>query len=345
MHYSTFAGAVFSTQAAQVLISTGMVLPGAIQHYTVAGLTPEATYYLAIWTKDDADLWSGISPVAVTVAGERLTNMISGTVKTPAGVGVTGVVVEAISADGVPSGSAYTLDDGNGSFTIENLDDGFYRVQAAWIQDGFSSSIAKDLIPMGYGDANFMLSVEYQLASVSGVLPLSSPAGLRPSSAGGARAQLWQGGRMVAAAAADAAGRFAIRNLIPGSYTLRVAQENGAWKTFDLKLAPGQNLDIKPLGTLLKAGSVYAYPNPARSYVKFHAETGVSSRVRLSIYSLDGTLVRSVEEAVPGSGIYEHNWIFTGGKPASGVYFYKLKLKHDLSGETDGETGKFAVIR
>jgi hypothetical protein len=345
VQYSTFSGAAFSTQAAQVLISTGLVLPGATQFYTVAGLTPEATYYLAIWTKDDADLWSLISPVASTVSGERLTNMISGTVKTPAGAGVTGVVVEAISAAGVPVASAYTLDDGNGSFTLENLDDGFYRVQAVWIQDGFSSSIAKDLVPMGYADANFVLSVAYQLASVSGVLPLARAAGFSPAAAGAARAQLWQGGRMVASAAADPAGRFAIRNLIPGTYMLRVAQEDGAWKTFTLKLNPGQNLEIKPLGALLRAGSVYAYPNPARTYIKFHAESAVSSRVQLLVYSLDGSLVKAVEEAVPAGGVYEYLWTFDREKPASGVYFYSVKIKHDLSGETDGERRKFAVIR
>ncbi|OGR41906.1 MAG: hypothetical protein A2X35_11395 [Elusimicrobia bacterium GWA2_61_42] len=345
VQYSTFSSAVFSTQAAQVLISTAMALPGAAQAYTVAGLIPETTYYLAIWTKDDADFWSAISPLAQTLSGESLNNMISGTVKTPAGTGVTGVVVEAISGDGVPIASAYTLDDGNGTFTLDNLDDGFYRVQATWIQDGFSSSIAKDLIPMGYADTNFVLAIEYQLASVSGILPLSSPAGFVPSSAGGARAQLWQGSRMVAAAVTDPAGRFSIRNLIPGNYTLRVAQADGAWKTFELKLTPGQNLEVKPLGALLKDSSVYAFPNPARAFVKFHAETSVAAHIRLSVYSLDGTLVKAVEEAVPGSGVYEYTWNFTGDKPASGVYFYNVKLKHDLSGETDGETRKFAVIR
>jgi hypothetical protein len=345
VQYATWPGAAFSTQAAQVSISTAMVLPGTTRYYTIAGLAPETTYYLALWTKDDADLWSAMSPVGSTLSGESLNDMISGTVKTPGGTGVTGVLVEAISGDGVPSATAYTQDDGLGGFTLAGLADGFYRVQATWIQDGFASSIAKDLIPMGYADANFVLSVDFQLASVTGTLPLSHPSGFVPAAAA-PRAQLWQGSRLVAAAAPDAAGRFAIRNLLPGKYTLRVCGEDGAWKTFDLKLAPGQALDIKPLGALLKPGTVYAYPNPSRAYAIFHAETSVApARARLAVYAVDGTLVKTAEGAVPGSGIFEYRWDFTGGAPASGVYFYTLTLKHDLSGETEGEKRKFAVVR
>ena len=345
VQYSTYPEVVFATGAAQVLISTAMALPGTTRYYTIAGLSPETTYYLALWSKDDADLWSPQGPVSSTLSGESLNDMISGTVKTPAGTGVTGVIVEAISGDGVPTASGYTLDDGLGSFTLEGLPDGFYRVQATWIEDGFSSSIAKDLIPMGYADANFVLSTDFQLASVSGVLPLAVPAGFAPAAASGG-AQLWQGGRMVAAAVPDPAGRFSIRNLLPGKYTLRVAAADGAWKTFELKLAPGQALEVRPLGALLKDASVYAYPNPARSYVTFHAETSVApARARISVYAVDGTLLTSAEEAVPANGTYEHTWTFTGGKPASGVYFYTVVIKHELSGETERRTRKFAVIR
>lgn len=344
VQYSTFPTVVFATQSAQVLISTAMVLPGTTRYYTVSGLAPETTYYLALWAKDDADLWSAQGPVSSTLSGESLNDQISGTVKTPGGTGVTGVIVEAISGDGVPVASAYTVDDGNGGFTLSGLPDGFYRIQATWIQDGFASSIAKDLIPMGYADAHFTLATDYLLASVSGVLPLSAPAGLRPAAAGGS-AQLWRGGRLVASAVPDPAGRFAIRNLLPGSYVLRVAGPDGAWKTFDLKLLAGQNLDVRPLGAILKAGTVYAYPNPARSYVKFHAETSVSARARVNVYAVDGTLLRSWEEDVPGSGTYERTWQFDGQGPASGVYFYTVTLRHALSGETESETRKFAVIR
>lgn len=344
VQYSTFAGAAFSTQAAQVLVSTAMVRSGAALAYTVAGLVPESTYYFRMWVKDDADLWSGPSPLASTMSGDRLNDMIAGTVKTPGGTGITGVMVDAISNLGLVTASAYTLDDGLGSFTLNSLPDGIYRVRATWLDEGFSSAIAKDQIPMGFADANFVLSLDYQLASVSGTLPSSVPSGMRPSAAA-VEAQLWRGARLLASARPDAAGRFAIRNLIPGPYTLRVRGEDGVWKNFEIKLAPGQNLEVKPLGALIKAGSVYAYPNPARTYVTFHAETGVAAGVRLSIYTVDGLLVKAVEETVPASGTYEYTWNFTAGKPASGVYLYSVKLKHELSGETEGTVRKFAVIR
>ncbi len=350
VQYSTFAGAVFSTQSAQVLISTSMVPPASSLAYTVAGLIPETTYYFTMWVKDDADQWSGPSAVPHTVSGDRLNDMIAGSVRTPGGVGITGVMVDAISNLGLVVSSVYTVDDGLGTFTLAPLPDGVYRVQATWLEHGFSSSIAKDQIPMGYSDANFLLTLDYQLASVSGTLPASAPSGMR-SSAAGVQAQLWRGARMVASARPDMTGRFAIRNLIPGPYSLRVMGDDGVWKNFEIKLAPGQNLEIKPLGQLLVKGAVYAYPNPAATYVKFHLESEIlPARKRLSIFAVDGSLVKSVEDSDPGwtspaANVYEYRWDFSGGKPASGVYFYSVKLKHELSGETDGETRKFAVIR
>ncbi|MBI4350425.1 MAG: hypothetical protein HY550_03205, partial [Elusimicrobia bacterium] len=163
-------------------------------------------------------------------------------------------------------------------------------------------------------------------------------------------AQLLRGTRLVASASPDPAGRFVIRYLLPGPYTLRV-RDGGVWKSFDLKLASGQNLEIKPLGELLRKGAVYAYPNPAAAYVRFHLETEISpASKRLSIFSVDGTLVRAAEDGDPGwtspaAGTYEYRWDFSGGGPASGVYFYSVKLRHGLSGETSVTTRKFAVIR
>lgn len=356
VQYSTYPEAVFSTQAAQVMISTGLVQPGAQQSYTIAGLSPETTYYLTLWTEDDAGLWSGPSPLASTLSGESLNDMISGTVKNPLGSGVTGVMVEAITNTGMVAAAGYTLDDGLGSFTLNGLADGLYRVQVTWLEDGFASSVAKDQIPMGYADANFVLSVSYELASVSGsvpsaVRPLASGAGV---SALPAAVQLWQGGRLVAAASPDAAGRFSIRNLIPGSYVLKAAGPDGAWKSVPITLARGENLQISPLGTLLRQASAYAYPNPADAgYVKFRLQTDVSPvRVGLAVYALDGRLVRSSEYGDPGwtytagpPDTYEYRWDFTDGKPASGVYFYTLRLRQPNTGETGGARGKFAVIR
>ncbi|MHB0996787.1 MAG: hypothetical protein ACYC2I_10495 [Elusimicrobiales bacterium] len=357
VQYSTYPEAVFSTQAAQVMISTGLVQPGAQQTYTIAGLSPETTYYLTLWTEDDAGLWSGPSPLASTLSGESLDDMISGTVKNPLSTGVTGVMVEAITNTGMVAASGYTIDDGLGSFTLNGLADGLYRVQVTWLEDGFASSVAKDQIPMGYADANFVLSVAYELASVSGSVPASAPAraaGPGVSASPSSAVQLWQGGRLLASASPDAAGRFSIRNLIPGSYILKAAGPDGAWKSVPITLAGGEDLRISPLGTLLRQASAYAYPNPADAgYVKFRLQTDVSPlRVSLAVYALDGSLVRSSEYGAAGwtytagpPDTYEYRWDFTDGKPASGVYFYTLRLRQPNSGETDGVRGKFAVIR
>lgn len=352
VQYSTFAGAVYSTQTAQVMISTAMVPAGAQLSHTVAGLAPETTYYLRMWVQDDAEFWSAPSPLASTLSGDRLNDTISGSVRTPAGTGVTGVMVDAITNLGAVAASAYTLDDGLGSFSLTPLPDGIYRVRATWLQDGFSNSIAKDQIPMGYADTNFVLSLDYELASVSGSLPASSPSGLRPSAAGG-QAQLWRGARLLAAAAADSAGRFVINNLIPGPYTLRVSADGTSWKTLEITLAPGQELRLQPLGALADKAGTYVYPNPASSQVSFRVATAIYPvRIKLSVFSLDGTLVQTSEYGEAGwsytdaaTDVYTYRWDFSGSRPASGVYFCTVKLKDELGGGAETLTRKFAVIR
>ncbi|HNW44007.1 MAG TPA: fibronectin type III domain-containing protein [Elusimicrobiales bacterium] len=347
VQYATFSAAAFSTTAANVLISTGLVLPGAAQLYTVAGLAPNGTYYLELWVADDAGLWSPASPQVTTMAGESLNNEISGTVKTPLGVGVAGIVVEAYSNTGVLSATTYTLDDNLGSFTLTNLADGLYRVQATLVENGFESSIAKDQMPMGYSDVNFVLSIAYELAGISGVVPLAAPAGFRPAAAGaGSEVQLWQNGRKVYAVYTDAAGRFAINNLIPGIYTLKVLDAGGVWRSVEVKLVSGQVLRINPLQTLLKKDAVYAYPNPARDHVKFHVETDINAnpvQAEISVFTLDGRLTERI--AQPAALVNDYLWNFTGGKPASGVYFYTVRLRDEATGKVETTTRKFAVLR
>ncbi|MGD9641631.1 MAG: fibronectin type III domain-containing protein [Elusimicrobiales bacterium] len=352
VQYSTYAGAVFSTQTAQVMISTAMVPAGAQLSYTVAGLAPETTYYLRLWVQDDAEFWSAPSPLASTLSGDRLNDTISGYVRTPAGTGVTGVMVDALTNTGAVAASAYTIDDGLGSFSLTPLPDGIYRVRATWLQDGFSNSIAKDQIPMGYADTNFLLSLSYELASVSGSLPASSPSGLRPAAAGG-QAQLWRGASLLATAAADSSGRFVINNLIPGPYTLRVSADGAAWKTLEISLAPGQELRLQPLGTLADKAGTYVYPNPAANHAVFRVATAIYPvKIKLSVFSLDGALVKTSEYGEAGwtyadaaTDVYEYRWDFSGGRPASGVYFCAVKLKDELGGGAETLTRKFAVIR
>ena len=214
---------------------------------------------------------------------------------------------------------------------------------------------------MGYADINFELSIDYLLASVSGFIPLSNRAagpkskaegfGLKAEGTEGNNVQLYQGGRKVASARADSAGHFAIRNLIPGQYTLKILSESGEWKEFPLKLESGQNLEISPLGKLIKEITVYAYPNPSATWVKFHMETDISPvQKHLSVFSLDGSLIKEAGDDDSGWSsaackVCDYLWKFSSAKPASGIYFYTLKLKHPFTGETDKKAGKLAVVR
>jgi len=214
---------------------------------------------------------------------------------------------------------------------------------------------------MGYAYTDFELSIDYLLASVSGFIPLSNQAAgpkskaegfkLKAEGTQGNNVELWQGGRRVASARADAAGHFTIRNLIPGRYTLKILSGTGEWKEFQIKLESGQNLQISPLGALIKENTVYVYPNPSATWVKFRVETDISPvEKQLSVFSLDGSLVKEAGDDDSGWSsaackVCDYRWDFSSDKPASGVYFYTLKLKHSLTGETDKKAGKFAVVR
>jgi hypothetical protein len=71
--WTNFQDIVWSTQNAQVFISTGSVVdpvvPLTYRYYTIQNLLPGVTYYFRVWTRDDADNWSDISVGATVYAG------------------------------------------------------------------------------------------------------------------------------------------------------------------------------------------------------------------------------------------------------------------------------------
>lgn len=348
INYSTFPEAAFSTAAAQVLISTAGPAPGSAQRHLISGLLPGVTYYLKVWAADEAGLWSAPSPLATSRAGVSLADSIAGNVWTPTGQGVTGVIVEAIDSNLAVVKTAYTVDDGSGSFTLSGLPEGMYRVEATWIEDGFASSVASDQIPTGYAEVRFELSVDYQLASLGGELAGFglSAAGYRPLGAQQAYVELYQRNRLVAVAPVGAGGRFLISNLLPGAYTLKVPDGAGGFKTLSVTLAPGQDLRLNPLGELLKSAKVYSYPNPARRSVTFHVESEQSPVLRhLSVFDITGRVIKEfTSEDFTGAGGSEATWNIPPGV-ASGVYIYSARVKFEASGETKSVVKKFAVVR
>jgi hypothetical protein len=307
---------------------------------------------MRLWAKDDADLWSIVSPEFNGAAGEGFYDEISGHVWTSTGAGITGVMVEAFSNSVSAAGFAYTTDDGNGSFTFTGLDLGVYRIQATWLVDGIASSVSKDGIPVGYADADFNLAVGYALASVSGQI-----SGYRPHAAGqrlkagryGSKTadysgvELYQQGRCVAAVDVENDGSFKIANLLPGYYEIRAP----GLAPIAVRLKSGENLLLKP-AALIADDSLYAYPNPARDKITFRLQTdGSPVKGEISVFNLAGRLVRQIGADDPGWAGSPHvfTWVFSGTDPAPGVYFYKVNVKSQASGETKVKTGKFAVIR
>lgn len=351
--YSTWTGAEFSTTSAmnQVAISTTGVAPGSTQYHLLSGLTPGVTYYVKVWTMDEAGNWSGASPQASNRAAPSLADSISGNVKTPAGTGVTGVMVEAIDYNLSVVKVVYTVDDGSGTFQLSGLTEGLYRVQATWIDNGFASSVASDQIPTGYAETLFTLSVDYQLASVGGELniPHYTPSGRRALAAGqGLVVELYQGNRLVAVAPVGAGGRFLISNLLPGQYSLKVPDGAGGSKLLQVTLAPGQNLRLSPLGDLLRADKVYSYPNPARRSVTFHLESDQSPVLKqLTVFDLTGRPLKEFNDGdftQVNANTAEATWNIPSGI-ASGVYMYSARVKYEPTGEYKKTVKKFAIVR
>ena len=352
--YATFTGFDYSTASAQVLISTASVSPGSAQVYILSGLANATSCYLRLWTKDDAGLWSAASPEFSGLSGESLLNEIAGHVRTSPGEGITGVLVEAFNAPGAAARSAYTVDDGSGSFSVSGLDAGVYRMQVTWIENGIASSVSKDGIPVGYADADFTLSVNYSLASISGQIPARQSGGgtaRLPGGAAGAaqaagRVELYQQGRRVAAADTGDAGTFTIANLLPGDYELRAP----GMEPLAVRLRSGENLVVKPAAELLTEDSFYAYPDPAHTWVKFRFRSDEPAvKKELSVFNVAGLLIKRIRDGDPwtltGGNLYEFRWDFSGSGPAPGIYFYKLNVKSQTTGKTRVKTGKFAVIR
>ncbi|MDO8803543.1 MAG: T9SS type A sorting domain-containing protein [Elusimicrobiota bacterium] len=353
INYSTWSGADFSTTAAvnQVLISTAGVMPGSARSHLISDLLPGVTYYLKIWTADEAGLWSGASPLVTARAGISLADSISGYVRMLSGQGVNAIIVEAINRDLAIVKTVTTND--TGYFILAGLDQGIYRVQATCLLNGFASSVASDQIPTGYAEVAFQLSVDYQLASVGGELigyRLSAlPSGGRYAASGApaVSVELYQSNRLVAVAPVGAGGRFLIKNLLPGSYMLKVPDGAGGYKQLQVSLAPGENLRLSPLGELLKSDKVYAFPNPARRAVTFHLESEQSPVIKqITVFDITG---RAIKEFVDGDfttvgNVSEVVWNIPSGV-ASGVYIYSTRVKFEATGEYKKTTKKFAIVR
>ncbi|MBU2572870.1 MAG: carboxypeptidase regulatory-like domain-containing protein [Elusimicrobia bacterium] len=366
---STWSGADFSTAApGNLTISTAAIAAGSTQSYTISGLAMGTTYYFAAWAADDALNWSPVSSTASAVSGAANTGSISGTVTQASTQPIAGVIVEAYDANDFVRASDNTASDG--TYELSGLDLGKYTVRATWSANDITSAVSKSDIDTGAGGVNFMLSIAYELATISGYIP----AGFIPDSSYYARTaasarfrpsgeddktpyvELFQKGRRVAAAPVDSGGRFRISNLLPGTYSIRVFNGREFTDLTPIKLKEGENFNFVPEWSILSKEAVYAYPNPARTAVNIHFETNLASQsdfeAEVSVFNIAGGLVKTFRAAdvspdtvAGGAGSYKVAWNFSNEKVASGVYLYVVRLKYISTGKVEKVVKKLAIIR
>jgi hypothetical protein len=358
--YSTFSGAAVSTTDAQVSITTITLTAGSTQYAAVTGLNSSATYYFTLWTADDALNWSPPSNEAAGMSGAPDSGSLSGRVTDASGNPVTGVLVEALTAAGAVEGGDYT--DVFGNYSIPALNSLYLSVRAVWTAQDIESSVTKDRVANGSANVNFSLSVSYQLASITGFIPANfllrqaaRPAGLYTTReintrVSGAFVEIYRKGRRIGAAFAGENGAFAVPNLLPGTYSLRVFNGSDYSEMVTVALRPGENLVFTPKWALLNKDKVYAYPNPASSAVNFHFEPSASSfEAEVEIFDVAGRLVKKLSSVAADTVVVAPNsrritWELSRGA-APGVYIYILRVRDLATGDTEKVVKKFAVIR
>jgi len=355
IQYSTYPGVVFSTGSAGVSISTSDLTAGASAEYTITGLSAGTGYYFALWTEDDAGNWSALSNIAAAGTAGAATGKIMGMVMQASSQPIQGVIVEEYT----PAGSLTMSDttSGAGQYSLHSPAAGKYTIKVTWTADDITSSVSKGDIDYCAADINFRLSIYYQLAAVSGVIPSSyRPAsGYRTASTapqdGAPYAELFQRGRRVAMAYTDELGGFLLENLLPGTYSLRVFNGKEFTELQTIRLKDGQHLQFAPKWAVLNKEESYAYPNPATGEISFHFETNLAVfEAEIDVFDIAGRLVRKFTAAEVsndtqvGAG-YRVRWLLSREKVASGVYIYMLNIKDPASGEHARVIKKFAIIR
>jgi hypothetical protein len=107
---SETSGVVWSTANAQVSIATSGVTAGSAQGTFISGLSPNTTYFFALWSTDPGLVWSPLSNGATAVT---LANPVSAATGIPLSITASSVTVKWAALPGTPSsstGEGYELD-------------------------------------------------------------------------------------------------------------------------------------------------------------------------------------------------------------------------------------------
>jgi hypothetical protein len=359
IHYSTDAAAAFSTSAAQVAFSTSAVQPGSWQGRTIGSLSPGVTYYLRAFIADSAGQWSALSNGATAYAGMQSTTTLTGHVVKVSSEGITAVLVEAFDAAGTLQATTFTLADGSGTYALSGLGLGTYRVQATWTAGDVTSAVWQDGIGVGSVNVDFVLQINYTLATLTGSLQsvgAAAPAGFGTRAAAGAfadsRVELYARGRQALSVPVSPSGRWTISNLLPGRYGVRAYNGLEYTDVMDVEVGEGETKEVGFLFDPLPEGAVFAFPNPARSATTVRFTSGLSPlEAQVAIFDIAGNLVREIagtEMASPSPGLYHADWDLRNGRGedvASGVYLFMVKVRGGAGGQQAKVIKKLAVVR
>ena len=143
-------------------------------------------------------------------------------------------------------------------------------------------------------------------------------------------------------------GYYEFNRLARSTYTVTCGKDGQTFSAATVTYAPLDG-DIENANFYNSNGladnklSVYTWPNPCRldenSSIMFK---GLPGRCKLSIYTIAGELVNSIEVTSP-TGYYRWQALTDDGQaPASGIYIYHVK---SLDDQTLSATGKIALIR
>jgi hypothetical protein len=358
--HSTFVPIVFSTTAADLIISTTLVAPGVVHSTTIVGLTPDTTYFVTIFTQDDEGQWSALSNPATALATPTPFLRIDGHVRKVSSEGITAVLVEAYDTGNNLVSSTFTVADGSGSYQLSNVSPGNYRIQASWTVGDITSSVWLDGVAMGSVNVDFRLEINVALATVQGtMLTLGTGGGASGSFMSVAQAsgfkssfiELHKGGRMAVQVVVGSDGKWRIPNLLPGKYSVRGFNGLEYTQLQEITLLEGEVKNVGFVFDPLPVESVFAFPNPARSGTTIRFITGLfpfEGNVR--IFDIAGQLVREIpggELSSPSPGLYHAVWDLknnNGQDVASGVYLFIVKVK-GANGQTAKVVKKVAVVR
>lgn len=350
-----------STSAAQVLFATSSVIPGAFQGYVEGGLSAGVTYFIRVAMANADGNWSAFSNQASTTATPAPSNSILGHVVNASTQGITAVRIDAFNTSGVLVATAFTLADGSGTYSVNGLTTGDYKIEASWTANGITTSVSIDGVAMGSVNVDFSLDINYALATLTGTLGALTASGYsglgvagsgyRPS-AEGSRVELYQSGREVARVASDPTGRWTIGHLLPGTYSVRAYTGAGYTEFVDVNLAEGEIHTVSFLVNPLPEAAVYAFPNPARHSTTIRFETALLPlEAQIAIFDLKGSLVREIpgsQITSPSAGRYHYVWDLTnsrGQAVASGVYLFMVKVKGGTDNQLVKVVKKLAVVR